>query len=268
VQQSHRHERKTKNMKKSAAFIPRFPRLTPVKAASVFASLAFTALLLSATTGCTAIRPQKGGKAVTVLRPNGAAVQTLSQGENPSQPSTQEQETTRTYSFPAGYNIPAFQNSIIPPSGNIPMFQHSNIPFSVTEHTRSRTELGAAQKDTAREIGAKLASLKGIVWVGVVMFIFGLASIFWPPLKLIIGSVTTSAAITLGGLVLMVLPTLIVGHELIIFGGVVLVVGAWFLAHRHGQLRGLLAGVTTRATAEKPAPTPIPHGAANPTATT
>jgi hypothetical protein len=31
---------------------------------------------------------------------------------------------------------------------------------------KTGTVIGAAQKDTARELGAKLASLKGIVWVG------------------------------------------------------------------------------------------------------
>ena len=39
---------------------------------------------------------------------------------------------------------------------------------------------------------------------------------------------------------LMVLPSLIVGNELLILGGVGTIVGAWFLAHRHGQLRGLV----------------------------
>ena len=36
----------------------------------------------------------------------------------------------------------------------------------------------------------------------------------------------------------MVLPSLIVGNELLILGGVGLAVGGWFLAHRHGQLQG------------------------------
>jgi hypothetical protein len=67
------------------------------------------------------------------------------------------------------------------------------------EETHARTELGAAQKDTARELGAKLSSLKGIVWVGVALFVFGLASLAYPPLKAIIGSVTTSAALALDG---------------------------------------------------------------------
>jgi hypothetical protein len=108
------------------------------------------------------------------------------------------------------------------------------------EETRAKTELGAAQKDTARELGAKLSSLKGIVWVGVALFLFGVASLFYPPLKLVVGSVTTSAAILVGGLVLMVLPTLIVGNELLILGGVALAVGGWFLAHRHGKLQGFV----------------------------
>jgi hypothetical protein len=37
------------------------------------------------------------------------------------------------------------------------------------------------------------------------------ATLFYPPLRLIVGSVTTSAAITVGGVALMVLPSLIVG---------------------------------------------------------
>jgi hypothetical protein len=114
------------------------------------------------------------------------------------------------------------------------------MPVVEHEETRAKTELGAAQKDNARELSAKLASLKGIVWVGVALFLFGLASLFYPPLRAIIGSVTTSAAITAGGVALMVLPSLIVGNELLILAGVAAAVGLWFFAHRHGQLRGLV----------------------------
>jgi hypothetical protein len=115
------------------------------------------------------------------------------------------------------------------------------MPVVEREETHAAAELGAAQKETARELGAKLSSLKGIVWVGVGLFVFGPASLVWPPLKVIIGSVTTSAALMLGGLALMDLPSLIVGNELLILGGVALAVGGWFLAHRHGQLRGIVA---------------------------
>jgi hypothetical protein len=130
------------------------------------------------------------------------------------------------------------------------------MPVVEREETRARTELGAAQKDTARELGAKLASLKGIVWVGVGLFVFGLASLVWPPLKAVIGSVTTSAALMLGGVALMVLPSLVVGNELLILGGVAVAVGGWFLAHRHGQLRGMVA-----ANSEQPSPGTSPQAA-------
>jgi hypothetical protein len=50
---------------------------------------------------------------------------------------------------------------------------------------------------------------------------------------------------------LMVLPTLVVGNELLILGGVVVAVGGWFLAHRHGHLRGLVAAST-----QQPSPGP------------
>jgi hypothetical protein len=40
----------------------------------------------------------------------------------------------------------------------------------------------------------------------------------------------------------MILPSLVVGNEILILGGVALAVGGWFLAHRHGQLRGMVGG--------------------------
>jgi hypothetical protein len=56
-------------------------------------------------------------------------------------------------------------------------------------------------------------------------------------------------SIVAGGLALMILPTLVVGNEMLILGGVLLAVGGWFLAHRHGQLRGL---VDAKSSEEKP----------------
>jgi hypothetical protein len=124
------------------------------------------------------------------------------------------------------------------------------MPVVEREETRARTELGAAQKDTARDLAAKLSSLKGIVWVGVGLFIFGLASLVYPPLKVIVASVTTSVALMLGGVALIVLPTMVVGNELLSLGVVALGVGAWFLAHRHGQLSGLVAAATASPAAK------------------
>jgi hypothetical protein len=228
---------------------------------------AWLALALLAT-GCAGSRPLKGGKAVTTHKPAGVIEQTLVQGENPSQATKQDQETVkvRTYTLPVGSQIeqsqvgaaanqPASvshdsQPSTLNSQPSSPAFILSApMPVVEREETHARTELGAAQKDTARELGARLSSLKGIVWVGVGLFVFGLASLVYPPLKVVIASVTTSAALMLGGLALMVLPSLIAGNELLILGGVAVAVGGWFLAHRHGQLRGLVAASTTNPVA-------------------
>ena len=195
-----------------------------------------------ALTGCT-IAPLKGGKATT-SQSAGRIEQAVVQSDNPAAVSKQDQETvrTKTYTVPAGSRL--VETRITADAGGAPVTNAQTMilsaPMPVTEHeeTRAKSELGAAQKDTARELSAKLASLKGIVWVGVAVFLFGIASMFYPPLKAIIGSITTSAAITVGGLALIVLPTVIVGNELLIMGGVAAAVGLWFLAHRHGQLRG------------------------------
>ena len=186
--------------------------------------------------GC-ALPPLKGGRAVTVSKAAQGIEQSVVQSDNPAQVSRQDQATvrTRTFTVPTGSRLEGgARTNATAIVVSAPMFVVER------EETSAKTELGAAQKDTAREIGAKLASLKGIVWVGVAMFLFGLASMFYPPLKLVIGSVTTSAAICAGGLALMVLPTLIVGHELLILGGVGVAVGGWFFAHRHGKLQGFV----------------------------
>jgi hypothetical protein len=204
------------------------------------------ALVASLLCGCAGTKPLKGGKATTVSKPAGVIEQTVSQSDNPAQVSRQDQETvkTRSYTIPAGSRLEE-SRVIASESGSAvtnvqAVVVTAPMPVVEREETRAKTELGAAQKDTAREIGAKLSSLKGIVWVGVAMFLFGLASLFYPPLRAMIGSVTTSAAILIGGLALMVLPTLIVGNELLILGAVALAVGGWFLAHRHGKLQGFV----------------------------
>jgi len=200
-------------------------------------------MLLSvlALAGCS-IAPLKGGHATT----SGVIGQTVVQGDNPAQVTRQDQETlkTRSYTVPAGSRLE--ESRFTRNEGGMivtnvqAVIVSAPMPVVENEETRAKTELGAAQKDTARELGAKLASLKGIVWVGVVLFLFGLATMFYPPLKLVVGSITTSAAIAAGGIALIILPTLIVGNELLILAGVASAVGLWFLAHRHGQLRGLV----------------------------
>ncbi len=221
-----------------------------------FLCAGFAAALL--VTGCASVRPLKGGRAVTTRQPSGMVEQTLVQSENPAQATRQDQESlkVRTYTVPAGSRID--QSSVPTAASGRPQLSTINsqpspsyilsspMPVVEREETRAKTELGAAQKDTARELGAKLSSLKGIVWVGVGLFVFSLASLVYPPLKIVIGSVTTSAALMLGGVALMVLPTLVVGNELLILGVVGLSVGGWFLAHRHGHLKGEVSSLKSK----------------------
>jgi hypothetical protein len=202
----------------------------------------------------------RGGHAVT----RGPVPQSLAQGDNPSAPTRQSQDTvrTRTYTLtPSQPQIPT-PGLAQPQRPPAPRLQSSTTPLLLTEReeTHATTELGAAQKDTAREAAAKLASLKPITWVGLALFVFGLASLFWPPLQTIIGSLTTSAAITAGGIALIVLPTLIVGNELPILGGVAVAVALWFLAHRHGHLRGQLAATTPHQSTTNSQRNPRPPG--------
>jgi len=249
---------------------------------SRFLCAGFALALLA--TGCVGPRPLKGGKAATTRNQAGVIQQTIAQGENASQPAKQDQETikVRSYTLPAATRIEQCQiwegerprepklprstaairarEDARPPGSQQPSTLNSEpstayvlsapMPVVEREETRARTELGAAQKDTTRDLAAKLSSLKGIVWVGVGLFVFGLASLVYPPLKLIVASVTTSVALMLGGVALMVLPTMVVGNELLILGVVVLAVGAWFLAHRHGQLNGLVAAATANPEAK------------------
>ncbi len=207
-------------------------------------------ILVMAFTGCNSTRPLRPGTAtIKSTAPSSGAqfASELKQPENPAQSAAQnfERTTETSLPLPAGTKV---QETVITRDEQkpnaAPVVQKKTIVLTTPTVQTTRTVekagpmIGAAQKDTAREIGAKLASLKGVVWVGVLMFVFGIASIAYPPLRAIIGSVTTSVAIIVGGIALMILPTLVVGNELLILGGVAVAIGGWFLAHRHGQLKG------------------------------
>lgn len=163
------------------------------------------------------------GCAVTPLKPGRSVISpqaiTLQQSENPASVSTQTYERT----VEPAIRLPDDDKVIA-------------TPFRTTE--KVTTTIGAAQKDSARDIAAKLSSLKSVVWVGVLIFLFGAASAVYPPLKIIVGSTTTSAVACAAGLALIVLPSLIVGHEILILSVSVGAAILWFFAHRHGELRG------------------------------
>src|SRR6266436_1706054 len=91
-------------------------------------ALTLLTLLTLAATGCTGPRPLKGGKAFTGRTPAGGFSQVLLQGENPSVPSRQSQETikTRTYTIPAGSRIEQSSLQAAGPGSNGSTLQRSN----------------------------------------------------------------------------------------------------------------------------------------------
>ena len=118
--------------------------------------LAMMVLAALALAGCTSMAPLKGGKATTLSKPTQGIEQTVVQSDNPAQVSRQDQKTvrTRSYTVPTGSRIESggTNGTAVLVSAPMPVVEH--------EEARAKTELGAAQKDTARELGAKLASLK------------------------------------------------------------------------------------------------------------
>ena len=213
-----------------------------------------TVLLCTVTvllTGCMT-RPLRPGTAkIASSAPSTGAqfASELKQPENPAQSAAQNFERTTESTLPLAAGTKVEERTVTHDEKKPdapPVVVEKTIVLSapaiqtIRTVEKAGTTIGAAQKDTARELGTKLASLKGIVWVGVIMFLFGITTLAYPPLRLIVGSVTTSVAIIIGGIALMILPTLIVGNELLILGGVTVAVGGWFLAHRHGRLRGFV----------------------------
>jgi len=178
----------------------------------------FLILLVGLFTGCGAM-PLNPGKS-SFISASGVSG-SVQQSQNP------QSETTQKYKRVVEESI----------GDGIPV---KTSPVRVTTE-ELETKIGAAQKDTAREIGAKLSSLKSVVWVGILVFLFGAASFVYPPLKIVVGgSVTTSAVIALSGLAMIVLPTLIVGNELVILGAAIGAAVLYWFSHRHGKLQGIV----------------------------
>jgi hypothetical protein len=184
--------------------------------------------------GCN-MAPLKGGRSVFT---SPSLTGELQQSENPKDESTQDLDRVTESEIPIK---PGDKITSTDKDGKLVTIEAttpSTVKVRTTEKLRNR--IGAAQKDPVREIAAKLGALKGVVWVGVLLFVFGAASAVYPPLKLIVGSLTTSAVCAASGLALIVLPSLIVGNEVLILCIGVGVAGIYWFAHRHGHLHGEL----------------------------
>src|SRR3954453_12366652 len=151
--------------------------------------------------GCAGTRPLRPGGSVmrAGMGTNGIAEfrSEMKQPENPAQAASQNYERITETELPLPKGSKVTETIVTKDEHQQAVTKEKTIilPEPVIQKTRqierAGTSIGAAQKDTAGELGAKISSLKGVVWVGVVLFPFGLATLISPPLRALIGSVTT-----------------------------------------------------------------------------
>lgn len=227
-----------------------------------FLPLLMLVLLVS---GCATGQPLRPGRAAAAIGGSAALPLTseVTQPENPAHPASQTVERVKETELPLPKATQITEVRVTAKAGNEPAVTNTRtIVLSEPTVEKSRTveragaTIGAAQKDNARELGVKLAALRPAVWIGILMVLAGIAMATYPPLRMAVGSITTAAATLVGGIALIVLPSLVVGNEVLIIGGVITGVALWFLAHRHGVLKASVAQVSNPAVAQASEPAP------------
>jgi hypothetical protein len=177
--------------------------------------------------GCTtgALRPLKGGLAKIESVGNLAAEVdlTLEPPDNPSTPSSQTVQDNREekYVFPQATER-VTETKLA--DGTVTKVTEVIPAGSVKVFTKARTtnqQIGAAQKDTSREISAKLASFQPVQYVGIALLLVA-AAMFHPVVRVAIsGGKEIQMATAAVGLTLVFGPTLFVGNEkIILFAGI------------------------------------------------
>lgn len=209
-------------------------------------AIAFAVLMLMLT-GCGlmgTVKPQKGGTAATTLGGAAPTVATFSQPENPGTPATQQltRDETRQQVVP----VPVARVTETPqPDGTVVKVTEQYAPQILTSTTKeqSRTEVGAAQKDNARETAAKLAAMRPVQFAGIAALALACA-MFHPVVRVALGGgKMLQVYVAAAGIILIFGPSLVAGNEtLILIGAVVLGAAVWGinrLGHKEGQLDAL-----------------------------
>jgi hypothetical protein len=189
-----------------------------------FGVLVFAWLLVS---GCNtgALRPLKGGAAKIEPVGNLAADVnlTLEPPDNPSTPSSQTTRDVREEKYVFAQPTERVTETKLA-DGSVTKVTEV-IPagtVKVVSSTRdTNQQIGAAQKDTSREISAKLASFQPVQYVGIALLLVA-AAMFHPAVRVAIsGGKEVQMATAAIGLTLIFGPTLFVGNErIILFAGI------------------------------------------------
>lgn len=217
---------------------------TEVRGQIVFcASLCLFAAILG---GCGIVRPQRGGTQTATLGGTaGPTIVSTTAPENPKTPSstTVEKSTTREFvaAQPAAVAAGVQKSSglltrpdgaakapALPPfNSQLSTLNPQLVRETVTE--RATTELGTAQKDTAREVAARLGNMRGVMWVGVALLLIG------PVVGWRLGWFTNGCIAGAVGLLLIILAQVVPGNEAWFgLGGLLLiplVAYVWYQGH-------------------------------------
>lgn len=207
------------------------------------------------------VKPLKPGTS-SVRTSDGGMNATMNQSENPSQGSSQhiDESINETVLIPLGStnelnrlhddneNFLRSIAAVLPNYSAVPKSSITNRngrDFMVLTRTTTRkvgTDVGAAQKDTAREIGAKLKAVAWISWVGIAILLGGIFTFtpYCPPMP-----VRVRVMICAAGGALIVAPMIIVGNEKWILLAIAVGGLAWFLiekSHEMNSERAYLQG--------------------------
>ena len=177
----------------------------------------FLAFLLS---GCASFKALKGGAANTLFSKDRTELN-VTQSENPADKA--EQSSARKESRETPVPVPATKvTETLSPDGTLTTTTESFFT-AISKETIDQsavTTVGPAQKDTARELAAKLASMRPIQYVGIACLLFAAAGLFYAPLRVVLGG-GKQFPIAIGdlGAALIVAPQLIAGNETLILVG-------------------------------------------------
>lgn len=205
----------------------------------------FTVLLLTGCGTSFAPKPQRGGTASVQLGGTAAPTAvTIAQPENPGTASSQavERQETRQTVVP----VPVVKVTETPqPDGTVVRVTEQFAPQILTSTSKEQTksEIGAAQKDTSREVSAKLAAMRPVQFAGIAALALAVA-MFHPVVRIALGGgKTLQMYVAAAGLLLIFGPSVVVGNEnLLLIGTLVLGGAVWGLSrlsHKEGQLDAL-----------------------------
>jgi hypothetical protein len=198
--------------------------------------------------GCATLKPLFGGKATSKI----AGVEAgLTAPDNAKTPSSQIITRTTVTEYPSNSKLDARFPEIPSSTHAIKDIQTTAnsatvaVPSKVTVTETVSTQLGVSDKDTSREISAKLAAMRPIQFAGIALLVAALA-MFHPVVRAIVGSgkemqMTVGAA----GLGLIFAPQFIAGNEGIIIVIVAVALLFIYLNSRHSYNKGILDNLPT-----------------------